>query len=298
MSMKTTKIERGNLRFWWVNQLFSVKLTQKFFCRMKTFWIIKFFGSSTFNKLNRFHQKTDWVNFVRKQDLCVLLKLDNISWPKTLVILDNFVQWLVVNTLFLETIYLHNQKDGFKEISELDLYWKSRPVFSTSHMKLKFELSPWTNTILILGSEFPMEWSNTWSIVLKTIQKFLRIHKKTKFHKQARVWLQPGQRQKQNFNRERTCWDDSNHTNTPKKMDWHWTIKTRSWLVRSLEESYQSTSTQPDVTARRRWSNWILQDKISSSRSSFTITELVWWSMESLFGCRRRIQTKISVLLW
>ena len=39
-----------------------------------------------------------------------------------LVILDNFVQWLVVNTLFLETIQLHNQKDGFKETRGLDLY--------------------------------------------------------------------------------------------------------------------------------------------------------------------------------
>ena len=28
------------------------------------------------------------------------------------------------------------------------------------------------------------------------------------------------------------------------------------------------------------------------------ITELVWWSMESLFGCRRRFEKKISVLLW
>ena len=32
------------------------------------------------------------------------------------MILDNFVQWLVVNTLFPDTIQLHNQKDGFKEI--------------------------------------------------------------------------------------------------------------------------------------------------------------------------------------
>ena len=30
-----------------------------------------------------------------------------------------------------------------------------------------------------------------------------------------------------------------------------------------------------DVTARRRWSNRILQDKISSSKSSFTNTELI-----------------------
>ena len=29
---------------------------------------------------------------------------------------DNFTQWLVANTLFLEMIQLLNQKDGFKEI--------------------------------------------------------------------------------------------------------------------------------------------------------------------------------------
>ena len=34
---------------------------------------------------------------------------------KTLVILDNFVQWLVANTPFLEMIQLQKQKDGFKE---------------------------------------------------------------------------------------------------------------------------------------------------------------------------------------
>ena len=35
---------------------------------------------------------------------------------RTLVILDNFTQWLVANTPFLETIELLNQKAGFKEI--------------------------------------------------------------------------------------------------------------------------------------------------------------------------------------
>ena len=33
-------------------------------------------------------------------------------------------------------------------------------------------------------------------------QKFLQIHKKSDFHKQASRWFQPGQRQKQNLNRE------------------------------------------------------------------------------------------------
>ena len=46
----------------------------------------------------------------------------------TLVISDNFVQWLVVNTLFQEVTNHQNQKDGFRETKELDPYWKSRPV--------------------------------------------------------------------------------------------------------------------------------------------------------------------------
>ena len=201
-NLRTIKIERENLRYWWVNQLSLAKSKQKLLCKTKIPWMTKLYDSSTFNKLNRFHQKTEWVNSVRKQDLCVLLKLDNISWQRILVILDNFAQWLVANTLYLEMIQLLNQKGGSKEIWELDLYWKSRPVFSTSNMELKFELSPWIKTVLILGSEFPMERSNMWSIQFKTTQKFLQIHKKSKFHKQARVWLQPGQRQKQNHNRE------------------------------------------------------------------------------------------------
>ena len=41
-----------------------------------------------------------------------------------------------------------------------------------------------------------------WSIQFKTTQKFLQIHKKSEYHKQASRWLQPGQRQNQNHNRE------------------------------------------------------------------------------------------------
>ena len=51
-----------------------------------------------------------------------------------------------------------------------------------------------------------------------------------------------------------------------------------SWTHLSLihdEESHQSFLTQSEVTSRRRWSNSILQDKVPSSRSSFTNTELV-----------------------
>ena len=74
--------------------------------------------------------------------------------------------------------------------------------FKTSHMDLKFESGLWVKTILNLGSEYLMERSNMWSIQIKTIQKFLQIHKKIKCHKQVSRLLQPDQRQKQNHNRE------------------------------------------------------------------------------------------------
>ena len=92
-------------------------------------------------------------------------------------------------------------------------------------------------------------------------------------------------------------WHD-NHPIKWKSMDWYWTIKTRSRVVQFVEESHQSSSTQSEVTSRARWSNPILQNQIPSTRLSFSNTKSVWWSMVSLFGCRRRIQTKISVLLW
>ena len=69
-------------------------------------------------------------------------------------------------------------------------------------MELKFESGLWVKTILNLGSEYLMERSNMWSIQIKTIQKFLQIHKKIKCHKQVSRLLQPDQRQKQNHNRE------------------------------------------------------------------------------------------------
>ena len=63
-------------------------------------------------------------------------------------------------------------------------------------MELKFEFGLRIKTILNLGSEDPMERSNMWSIQFKTTQKFLQIHKKSEYHKQASRWLQPDQRQK------------------------------------------------------------------------------------------------------
>ena len=57
----------------------------------------------------------------------------------TLVISDNFVQWLVVNTLFQEMMDHHNQEDGSRETQKLDPCWKPRPVACMVNMESRLE---------------------------------------------------------------------------------------------------------------------------------------------------------------
>ena len=47
------------------------------------------------------------------------------------------MQWLVVNTLFQETMDHHNLEDGSRETQKLDLCWKLRPVACTVNMELR-----------------------------------------------------------------------------------------------------------------------------------------------------------------
>ena len=84
-NLKTIKIERDNLWYWWDSQLFLEKSKLKYLVMMKIQERTKLFGSNTFKKLNRFHQKIEWVNSLRKQNVCMLSKLDNISWQEMLV---------------------------------------------------------------------------------------------------------------------------------------------------------------------------------------------------------------------
>ena len=62
---------------------------------------------STESKVSRFCMEAGFVRVV---------EVGQYFMTKDTVILDNFVQWLVVNTPFHETTELLNQKGGSKEI--------------------------------------------------------------------------------------------------------------------------------------------------------------------------------------
>ena len=59
----------SNTLYWRVSQLFLEKSKPKYLPMMENPETLKSFCSNIFKKLNRFHQKTDRVNFVRKQGL-------------------------------------------------------------------------------------------------------------------------------------------------------------------------------------------------------------------------------------
>ena len=71
----------------------------------------------------------------------MLLKSDNNSGRKTLQNSHNFVQWLVVNTLYQEMKKHHNRKDGTKGTQKFGPYWKLQPVGCTASTELRSELT-------------------------------------------------------------------------------------------------------------------------------------------------------------
>ena len=99
--------------------------------------------------------------------------------------------------------------------------------------------------------------------------------------------------------KKRTCWlFTKNRSHGKKELDRYWTRETFSLRVRGFEESDSSSSSLTESTSRRRWSGSFLENKGKSSEPILTIYSLVWRSMESMFGSRRRSKKEIPVLYW
>ena len=77
------------------------------------------------------------------------------------MILDNFVQWLVGNTLFPRDDPASQPKGWIQGNMRIGPVLEVTTIFKTSDMELKLESVLWVKTILNLGSEYPVERSNT-----------------------------------------------------------------------------------------------------------------------------------------
>ena len=88
------------------------------------------------------------------------------------------------------------------------------------------------------------------------------------------------------------------HFDESKELDWYLTRELLSLFVRKFEQSNPSSSTFSESTTRRWRSGWILENWGKSSESVCTSSWLVWQSMESMLGSRRRSEKEPSVLHW
>ena len=149
------------------------------------------------NELRSCHNKTNWVNSVRMQDFWVLLRMDSISWRKTLEISHSLIQWPVVNTLFQEKKQHHNRKAGSKETSTLGPYGKLQPVICMVNMELRSELRLWAERTLTPGSDFLMDQTSWWWIWTTMKQKFPKISSKNMRWNWVQKILHADRRQKQ-----------------------------------------------------------------------------------------------------
>ena len=205
----------------------------------------------------------------------MLLNLDSISWLETQK--NNFVQWLVANTLFQGKMDHHNQEDGSRETQKLDPCWKSRPVACMVNMESRLEFGLWSETILTPGSEFLMDQINLWWIRTTTTQKFLKISLKNKRYNWMWRILHADQRQKQNLKEVNLL--------AIHQGSFRWTQgiglilnqgNILSLCVRSFEESNSSSSSFSASTSRRGWSGSFLENQRKSSESIPTVYSLVW----------------------
>ena len=99
--------------------------------------------------------------------------------------------------------------------------------------------------------------------------------------------------------KKRTCWlSTKNRSHGKEELDRYWTREIFSLRIRRIEESNSSSSSFTESTSRRRWSGSFLQKKGKSSESMPTIYSLVWRSMVSMFGSKRRRKKEIPVLYW
>ena len=165
-------------------------------------------------------------------------------------------------------------------------------------MELRSRFGLWTKTTLTLGSEFLMDQISVWWIWTTMQQRFLKISSKNMRYNWMRKILLPI-KGKSETTKKRTCWlFTKNRSHGEKELDRYWTRETFSLRVRGFEESDSSSSSFTESSSRRRWSGSLLENKAKSSKSIPTIYSLVWRSMESMLGSRRRSKKEIPVLYW
>ena len=159
-NLKLIKMDRGNLMYWWDNQLFTVKSRQKFVCRMTSRYIRMFYCNSMKNESSFFHKKAKWVNSVWTQDFWHVVEIGQYFMTKDT---GDFRQFHTVAC----REYTLPRDDGssqprgwIKGNTKIGPVLEITTVVYMANMELRSEFGLWGKTSLNLGSEFLTDQTN------------------------------------------------------------------------------------------------------------------------------------------
>ena len=195
-------------------------------------------------------------------------------------------------------IQLHRQKDGFKETWELDLCWKV--TTSLQHFKYGIEIRIWS-----VNQDNFQSWVRISYGTIKYVVDSIQDNTKTPADPQEERVPQTSMKVVAARSKAKAKPQPRVLVGTTATIPIH----ERRWIdIEPSEQNLASNDLSKKVINLLRHNQTLqreddgaiefLQDNVLSSKSSFTNTTLAWWSLESLFGCRRRFEKKISVLLW
>ena len=231
-----------------------------------------------------------------------MLKSDSISWQKTLENSHNLQsQCLVVSALRKEMKNHLKREVGSEGTPKFGPYWKVHPVACEVNTEWQSELSLWTKTILIRGSEFLMAWtvwSQTWTVKdahdngketyeVQFEEYALKLNASA-FASRSTAKAKPQRRTSASSSMK-------NNNYWGKNLDRCWTkriFNLRLWNVKEIDSSSSWKS-----TSRRRWAIefWRIKDNL---QTFLVLSSLVWRQVEEKHGRKRTKQENISVLYW
>ena len=233
------------------------------------------------------------------QDSWPQLKSDSISWQK---ILHNFhnlpIQWSVVSTLCQETKIHLNRRVGFEGTPKLDPYWKLQPVAYKVNMEWKSELSLWTRTILTRKVRISHGLNKLVTNLNDNEQETSEMQFEEYALKLNAGYFASRSKAKAKPTKTRFCQlIHKNYTCWWKNLDWDWTTRIVALRLSSVEETDPSSSSWKP-TSRQWWSDWILENKRSSSESFFLVlSSLVWRSERAAWQEEEDKRKDFSIVL-
>ena len=252
--------------------------------------IKNFYYKDTENELKSYHNKTDWANFVRMQDSC----LQYFMMKDT----EEFSQF--TDSVACREYTLPRDEDTSEPKGWIRGNTQIGPVLKVTTCCLQGKYGVEIR-IMSVNKDNSHSWVRISHGLIKLVTDLSNNEQETsemQFEEYA-LKLNASDVASRSKAKAKPLKRDSASSSTRifPIGERTWTRKIFALRFSSVEETAPSSSSWKR-TSRQWWSDWILENKTSSSESFYVLSSSVWRKVEEQHGRRRRTKEKISVLFW